>query len=243
MLTEYERHDGADHFLFTPAVTESFTPELFVADYLEVHDLLLDKNTLGRGQAWAFCWQGEDFILRHFRRGGLVAKLSQTSYFWTGLEQTRAWQEWRLLAKMYGEGLPCPKPFAAHVHRKGCLYQASLITHRIPNTSTVAERYLARLLDDSDWSRAGETIRQFHDRQIYHADLNANNILIDTSGRIFLIDFDKGTVKQGEDWKQKNLSRLHRSFEKISRKSGDISFLPAQWDLLLAAYYADSREE
>ena len=236
MPAEREHHHGADHYLFAKATTEPFTPELFAVEYLENNDLLLGKNTLGRGQAWAFCWQRENFILRHFRRGGLVAKFNQKSYLWAGLKQTRAWKEWRLLAMMYEEGLPCPKPFAAHVHRNVWLYQASLITHRIPDVCTVAERHLDGLLDDSNWHRIGQVIRQFHNRQIYHTDLNANNILINPHGSVFLIDFDRGAIKQGEHWKQKNLLRLHRSFEKISRKAESVLFLPAQWDLLLAGY-------
>src|SRR5687768_10534560 len=37
------------------------------------------------------------WVLRHYRRGGLIAKLSQDGYLWTGASRTRSFKEWRLL--------------------------------------------------------------------------------------------------------------------------------------------------
>ena len=115
------------------------------------------------------------------------------------------------------------------------MYQADLITRHLPGTHTLAERFIAGSLPRPLWHKVGTTIRQFHDHQIFHADLNANNILIDEADRVFLIDFDRGTLRKGRYWKQQNLSRLHRSLQKVwsasSRKN-----LPSFWTALLEGY-------
>ena len=47
-----------------------------------------------------------------------------------------------------------------------------------------------------------------------NADLNIHNILLDEDEKVWIIDFDKCYQQSGEKWKQSNLARLKRSFEK-----------------------------
>src|SRR4029453_11025308 len=63
------------------------------------------------------------WVLRHYRRGGLIAKLSQDSYLWTGAARTRSFAEWRLLAELRRRGLRVPAPIAAR-------YVRGLFTYR-----------------------------------------------------------------------------------------------------------------
>ena len=53
-----------------------------------------------------------------------------------------------------------------------------------------------------------------HHAQVNHTDLNIHNILIDDSDKVWIIDFDKCCQQSGDAWKQGNLDRLRRSFEK-----------------------------
>jgi 3-deoxy-D-manno-octulosonic acid kinase len=46
----------------------------------------------------------ERWVLRHYRRGGLIARLSRDRYFWLGEARTRSFAEWRLLAELRRRG-------------------------------------------------------------------------------------------------------------------------------------------
>lgn len=58
-----------------------------------------------------------------------------------------------------------------------------------------------------------------HDLGINHTDLNIHNILMDEQEKFWIIDFDKCFQQSGESWKQGNLERLKRSFEKEAQRS------------------------
>ena len=66
----------------------------------------------GRGTTFFVQHQGRYFVLRHYQRGGLIAKMSKDKYVWLGLRFSRAWKEWVLLEKMIEKGLPVPTPAA-----------------------------------------------------------------------------------------------------------------------------------
>lgn len=168
----------------------------------------------GRGGAWRIRTGNIDWVLRFYRRGGLPGKLFTDGYFYTGLERTRAWREWRLLARMHELQLPVPTPVAASVQRAGLAYRAAIITATLPGTA-MAERIRNRGMREQDWRATGNCIRRFHDAGIWHADLNANNILI-AGDDVYLIDFDRGRFRdQDTAWRESNLARLQRSLEKL----------------------------
>ncbi len=90
-------------------------------------------------------------------------------------------------------------------------------------------------LDIKIWQKVGLMIRQFHQHQIYHADLNARNILIE-GDKTFLIDFDQSSIKMGESWKPKTLERLKRSLLKIKKQQTSFYFDENEWLILLKQY-------
>ena len=63
----------------------------------------------GRGQSLFLEVGDRQWVLRPYRRGGLVARLSTSRYLWTGLERSRAFREVRLTARLYQAGLPVPQ--------------------------------------------------------------------------------------------------------------------------------------
>ena len=196
---------------------------------------LLGANS-GRGTAWVIKSETGKWVLRHYFRGGLYAKLvSKDRYFWTGIDDARAISEYKLLDHMNRLNLPCPKPIAARVLRKGLWYRNDLIMEHIRHEHTFAQ-YLATPDDNIDiWNGIGAVIKKFHNKGIFHADLNANNILL-TDEKIYLIDFDKGKIKKPQiHWQMANLNRLRRSIEKESGKSCD-NELKQQWLALTTSY-------
>jgi 3-deoxy-D-manno-octulosonic acid kinase len=59
--------------------------------------------------------------------------------------------------------------------------------------------------------------------------------MLDIENEVWLIDFDKCGIRQGSNWKNSNMVRLKRSFEKEKRLS-NIYWQLADWQILISAY-------
>ncbi len=169
----------------------------------------------GRGAAWFVRGEFGEAVLRHYRRGGLVARLNRDRYLWRGADRTRSFAEFRLLAELRGLDLPVPAPIAAGYRRRGLTYTADILVQRIPGARSLAE-LLRDDLDAPPWARVGEVLAAFHRAGVCHADLNAHNILVDPGRSVWLIDFDRGRRRRVADgWRHANLRRLERSLLKL----------------------------
>lgn len=211
--------------------TLAASDELFEPDYWRRVGGL-DLMSAGRG--WiAFIRRSEgDWVLRHYRRGGLIAHVSDDHYLWFGAKRTRSFREWRLLATLCSWGLPVPAPVAARYQRSGLLYRADLITAAIPHEATLAKLLLERRVPNDAWSRIGATLARFHARGVQHVDLNAHNILLDGASEVHVLDFDRGCIRARGRWETAVLARLRRSIAKIA----GAAFPDDGWRLLLSAY-------
>ncbi len=176
-------------------------------------------------------------VLRHYHRGGFIARLSRDAYWWLGGSRTRAFREFRLLAALSDAGLPVPMPVAARYRRDGLHYRADLLTRCIADVETLADRLRAMRVDEALARDVGATLARFHARGAWHADLNAHNLLVDAHGGIWLIDFDRGRLRKPQlAWQRDNLARLRRSFDKLgARRIPDFDAM--FWHPLLAAYH------
>lgn len=224
------------HFLFDCDLIETATDAVFDPQTYAAAGTLTGQAQ-GRGTAWFVDLAGVPCVLRHYRRGGLVARLSEDCYCWSGIEGSRAWREWRLLQHMFDKGLPVPCPVAARVQRLSLFYRADIITRMIADTRSLA-RYLSEgPLAGAHWQNIGAVLRRFHDAGIYHSDLNAHNILLNQRDEIFLIDFDKGEQRSpAASWQQANLARLHRSLRKLQGQMPTCHFDETRWQRLLVGY-------
>ena len=198
-------------------------------------------RSAGRGNTMIVGQQDGEFVLRHYIRGGLPGRIVHDSYIWTGERQTRAFAEWYLLAKLVRLNLPVPRPAAARYSRSGLIYRADLLTVRIPGIRSLADRISEAPGGPAFWVGLGRGIRKFHDAGVFHADLNAYNVQVDQSDRLYLLDFDRGKMLQAGVWQQKNLARLHRSLLKIKGLDRQLHFGPANWNGLLEGYFSESR--
>jgi 3-deoxy-D-manno-octulosonic acid kinase len=199
-------------------------------------------RSAGRG-ATLFVGDGnKEFVLRHYRRGGLPGRVNRDLYLWLSEERTRAFAEFRLLARLHGEGLPVPRPAAAHYLRVGGLfYRADLLTVREPGIRSLAERLLDEPASDGFWRSLGRVIRCFHSAGVCHADLNAYNIQVKRSDEIFLLDFDRGRLLPAGPWQERNLARLYRSLRKVNRLEPRIAFSEQNWRQLMHGYSSAAR--
>ncbi len=210
-------------------------PQIFRPEYWRERGQV-SRPPAGRGAA-LFVEDGTvRWVLRHYRRGGMMAHLSRDSYLWTGEARTRPFREWRLLHGMHDEGLPVPAPVAARYRRNGLTYTGELITERIADARPLSALLQSQSLPTGTWEAVGRCIRRFHNAGVFHADLNAHNILLDNASAVFLIDFDRGQRRTPGGWTEQNLQRLLRSLNKINQGLLAEGSSSADWEALLRGY-------
>ncbi len=209
--------------------------DFFTPGWWAEQGLLLDSAP-GRGTTVFVRHDDSTLALRHYHRGGVPARFSRDRYLWQGLAKTRPWREWQLLVELYQRGLPVPRPVAARVVRHGLTYSADIITE-VVQAETLASWLVKGRLSNTLLVELGTCLRRFHDAGVYHADLNARNILLDDEGKVTLIDFDRGGLRTpARGWQQANLTRLKRSLEKFRRSEMRFSFDDEDWKTLLRGY-------
>ena len=195
---------------------------------------LLGANS-GRGSAWIIKSEHGKWVLRHYFRGGMYAKISKDKYLWTGIDNCRAIKEFQLLQKLQEWQLPAPIPVAARVSKHGGFYCNDLLMEQLQHQQTFGQLLTEEQQDPKRWQAIGSTIAHFHNHGVYHSDLNANNILLNDT-KAYLIDFDKGDLRTPQiKWQLSNINRLKRSIEKISKKSCELE-LKAYWDSLYSGW-------
>jgi len=213
--------------------------EWFDNDYWREKDAVIGQSK-GRHVTW-FVKPPQNaaesaWVLRHYYRGGLIAKITLDNFFYSGIKNTRAFKEISLLQTMREMNLPVPKPIGGCVQRKGLFYTADLLMEKIAARDLVAKLQVGRLAEKI-WTKIGKTIAEFHQKGIYHADLNAHNILLDEEDKIWLIDFDRCEQRAlNSSWQQQNLARLKRSFLKEKGLQTQLFFDDENWQWLLAGY-------
>ncbi|HEV7632052.1 MAG TPA: 3-deoxy-D-manno-octulosonic acid kinase [Steroidobacteraceae bacterium] len=195
-------------------------------------------EALGRGTTLIVKEGARRLVLRHYRRGGLAARISPDRYLWRGESVTRPFHELALIARLHAAGLPVPVPVAARYQREGATYCGDIITEYLSDTQSLAQRLAAGPPGFDTWAAIGRCLRRFHDAGVCHADLNAHNILLRDATTVFLIDFDRGSQRLRDGlWRDANLVRLRRSLEKLNDQHGDQRFDDLQWHCLLSAYH------
>lgn len=170
-------------------------------------------DTGGRGGAWFVEGPFGHAVLRHYLRGGLVARLSRDLHLWCGSNRTRSFMEFRLLRELRGDGLPVPAPVAACYVRRGAFYRAAILVERLRGVRSLADLATA---GEAPWQQAGALIARCHRGGLDHVDLNAHNILFGEDGQGWVIDLDRCRKRLPETgWRSRNLARLERSLLKL----------------------------
>jgi 3-deoxy-D-manno-octulosonic acid kinase len=199
----------------------------------------VDGAARGRGAAHFISSDGKRYVLRHYRRGGLMARLSGDRYAWRGEESTRPFAEWQLTYSLHRAGLPVPAPIAARYRHQGSTYTGDIITERLPTVGSLAECLRTGALSVTTWISIGRCIRRFHDLGVCHADLNAHNVLL-SEEMVYLVDFDRCQLRGTGLWRDGNLVRLRRSLEKVTWALPPERFGESDWYALLDGYRQSS---
>ncbi|WP_172449461.1 3-deoxy-D-manno-octulosonic acid kinase [Bowmanella denitrificans] len=224
---------GSHHWLMDTEILPDCGPAHFDIGFWHGN---ITGQSHGRGTTYFVSHQEHRLVLRHYRRGGLVGKLLDDQYFFTGLKNSRPFQEFRLLNWMHNQGLPVPRPVAAHVQRCGLIYRADLIQQQIENAQDLHQLLCQQSLSEQQWFDVGCAIASLHNLQIYHHDLNIHNLMMDSQNRIWLIDFDRCQRRSGSAWKAQNLARLKRSLSKERQTSPGYFWQEQEWHALQRGY-------
>jgi 3-deoxy-D-manno-octulosonic acid kinase len=201
---------------------DDFSPEMLDSQYWQEKNAITG-SAQGRGTTWFVQYETlsstvaskSQWVLRHYFRGGLIGKIINDKYLFSGQKNTRAACEFQLLNTLQSLALPAPKPIAYRVTKQGPFYQADLLSSRIEHAQDLVAILSQGELAEPVWLEIGRVIRRFHDAGIYHHDLNSHNILVDDQDKVWLIDFDRGEQRAvSSPWQQANIARLLRSFEK-----------------------------
>jgi 3-deoxy-D-manno-octulosonic acid kinase len=202
---------GEGSIVFDPARLRQASPALFDPESYGA-DARPVRGRGGRGAAWFVDGEFGAGVLRHYRRGGWAARASKEAYLWQGRARVRSLREFHLLRHLRSAGLPVPAPIAAWYSRRGWHYRAAILVERIPGATSMVEAVNA---NEAPWDAIGVAIARCHRQRAHHADLNANNILLDRERQPWIIDWDRGQVERSNGaWMQRVLDRLQRSLVK-----------------------------
>lgn len=233
--------DGAIVFDAEAIAQARLNPACFDPDWFEPEHwrarAAAQPTTGGRGSAMFVDAPFGSCALRHYRRGGMAARVLSDRYLWAGPERTRSFAEFRLLQSLREKNLPVPQPIAARFRRSGVQYRADILTRRVERAATLAELLAQDKFDAAIAARVGAEIARFHAQGVYHADLNAHNVLL-ADAAVWLIDFDRGELRRpARVWQQANLARLKRSLLKLgAARNGEAEFERGLWQPLIAAW-------
>ena len=229
---ELELRIACGAMLYDASRMDQPDPDAFERDHWRARGAL-DEVAGGRGTVAFVHDTGRRWVLRHYRRGGLVARLLDDTYFYTGAARTRAHAEFRLLRRLREWNLPVPVPVAARYQRAGLVYRADLLTEELPTRLTLAQALASGPLETATWRAIGRCIAGLHSRGVQHADLNAHNLLLGADGEVYVLDFDRGRVRARGAWEDRVLARLRRSLDKVTGGLPAGRFGDAEWQSLL----------
>ena len=216
--------------------TKHFSPSYWA------HDPSAQKLSGGRGASYKIELDGKMYVLRRYLRGGMMSALLTDRYLWMGKSLSRPYMEHKVTQHALKNNLPVAAVAAYWLEQTGFFYRAAIITDYLENEGTLASLLYLQAMPRLDWIKLGQLIRKFHLARIWHADLNANNILVMPNENFYLIDFDKAKIKTDPgSWQDSNLNRLLRSLKKIQRirqeLNQDFHFSMDDWQHLLSGYH------
>lgn len=217
----------------------------------------------GRGEVHVVDAPEGRWVVRHYHRGGAMARLLDDRYLRVG--EPRPVREAAAAAEVARRGIATPEVLAGAVYPAGPFYRADLVTALVPDAADLAGVLFGPAADGGriraggprqeqsaadpglrgDALRAAGSLVGWMARGgVAHPDLNAGNVLLvreEGDLRPLLLDLDRCRVLPrglGLD-PQGLLARLERSLRKLGDRRG-----PAlgrdEWDVLRAAVRASA---
>jgi len=153
-------------------------------------------------------------VIKYYRRGGAIRYLIKQRYLKCG--KTRCQIEYELLQKVRDLGINAPEP-VAFAYRGRLFYQCWLVTREVQDHQTLAQlsrsnQEQARMAMKAVIEQVSMLIRN----KILHVDLHPGNVIVDNQNQVYLLDFDKGGIFNGNKnaLRTRYLRRWNRAIQK-----------------------------
>lgn len=187
---------------------------------------------LGRGRIKFVKVGDEDLVVRQYVHGGILRGITRDNY----LTEKRVIKEFLILSYLRSRSFFCPEPFCGLIKRGLFSKKLFLVTRRIPG----ARPFYVILREKKGLERAryifalAKLLLGLHSRGVFHPDFHLSNVVMDPSGNLFVVDFDRAKLKTAPkkgDLK-KMILRLHRYAKKLEKK-GDLELTEKEKILFL----------
>lgn len=193
----------------------------------------------------------EQWAVRHYRRGGAVARFAGDRYW--GVGPTRPARELAVSVQARERGVRTPAVVAGAVYRPSGLgraaglYRADLVTERVPCARSLKQELVGGAdgrgrAPDAEATRAlfraGRLVRALGESGLLHRDLNAGNILLDAEGEAWVVDLDR--CRSGSARRSSDHSRMRSRLERSLRKLGNEHRRPlsrTEWEALRSGFH------
>ena len=203
-----------------------------------------DMILQGRGPVPVLTTPRGRWVVRHYHRGGKVARLLHDRHLRIGL--ARPLREARASNEVRRRGIPTPRVMAGAVYPSGPFYRADIVTEFVADAVD-----LAHLLFKEERSRrersdvlreVGRLLARSAAAGIEHADLNARNVLVEQErgGPLPLfLDLDRCRVLPPgvRADPRRMLARLFRSLRKHESHNAR-ALAPEEWAVLSASAHS-----
>ena len=173
-----------------------------------------NTKKIGRGEVYFIDCNNNKLVLKEYNRGGLIRYFTKNKYLYLGLKRTRPFKEFLMLKKMHELELPVPRPVSIKLSISGFYYTGKIITEEVLNTVNLKKIIISKKINNQIISNIISVLRNLIQNNIFHSDLNINNILIDESLSIYIIDFDNSFFTKRKKLLIKPLDRLIKSIRK-----------------------------
>lgn len=184
----------------------------------------------GRSPAYRVDAAGDEWVVRHYWRGGAIGPLLDDRY--PVGRMPRPFRELLASHAARERGVPTPRVIAAVVYPGRAFYRGDLATAYVPDSADLAEVTFGDRRGQPEeraaaWRAAGVLVRVAAERGLRHPDLNLKNVLLygpRDSPLACVLDLDRARLEDGPlrpvD-RDAMVGRLHRSRRKFERTHGE----------------------
>lgn len=128
-------------------------------------------------------------VIKYYKRGGLVRRFNEDVYLRRGIPRSR--HEFEILKKVRELGVSSPEPLVWAI-KGGLFYKAFLVTRNIGDHLSLVDICVDTPDQcESVLEKAAKQVGLLIKNRIHHVDFHPGNVLVDSHGSVFIIDFDK----------------------------------------------------
>jgi 3-deoxy-D-manno-octulosonic acid kinase len=138
-------------------------------------------------------------FVKQYAHGGLLRHLTGGRFLCVG--PTRSLLEFSMLERVRAVGVNAPRPLI-FVNKGSFFYQSWLLMEEIGDSRNLAQVCKSDNGENGDllhdgMAKLGQQVLRLVENKIFHVDLHPGNVLLDSAGRVFVVDFDKACEYQG----------------------------------------------